>query len=208
MSQDTLLSDEHGLPLTAAAEIPSPPPLQAPVEAEKTQPAEKSVIIFKPEAIELPAVGSASAMPEPADSKLSQVHVASNLLDLVSGRVVTIEDQQAVKRQRDLNHIVHQVLVIGLVISTSLLLVGLALDLFLGREVPQEVPDLTETFVRVIALRPSGFLTLGMLVLIVTPIVRVFGSIAVFIYERDWRYAGITFMVLVVVMTSLIAGNG
>ena len=65
----------------------------------------------------------------------------------------------------------------------------------------------TIAFVRVVSLRPSGFLALGLLVLIATPILRVVGSILAFIYERDWRFAGITFLVLIIVMVSLVLGE-
>lgn len=170
---------------------------------------EAPVVVLKPkEASEAVtsapgARASATTLPDQA-----QVHVAPNLLDLVTGRAVTTAEQQAVKEQRDLNEVVHHMLVIGLVISTALMLIGLALDLVLGREVPTVVPDFADVFNRVIALRPSGFLALGLLGLIATPILRVVGSIFTFLYERDWRYAGITFLVLGVVTISLILGKG
>ena len=92
-------------------------------------------------------------------------------------------------------------------ISTTLLLTGLGLDLVLGREVPTIIPGFMDVFVRVGALRPSGFLALGLLVLIATPVLRVISSIIMFIYERDWRYAGITFLVFMVVVVSVILGK-
>jgi uncharacterized membrane protein len=49
---------------------------------------------------------------------------------------------------------------------------------------------------------------LGLLVLIATPILRVIGSTLAFLYERDWRYALITFVVLLVVTLSLLLGRG
>ena len=70
------------------------------------------------------------------------------------------------------------------------------------------MPDFGDVFNRVFALRPSGFLALGLLMLIATPILRVIGSILVFLYERDWRYAGITCLVLAIVIVSLVLGKG
>ena len=98
-------------------------------------------------------------------------------------------------------------LIIGLAISTILMLIGIGLDIALQRDIPTAVPDFRDVFARVAALRPSGFLALGLLVLIATPVLRVIGSIFAFIYERDWRYAGITFLVLVVVLVSLVLGE-
>ncbi|MEW5961743.1 MAG: DUF1634 domain-containing protein, partial [Chloroflexota bacterium] len=124
------------------------------------------------------------------------VHVAPNLLGLVTGIPLTATETQAVKEQRQLNEVIHRMLVIGLAVSTILMLTGLGLDLLLKRDVPTAVPRFNEVFGRVAALRPSGFLALGLLVLIATPILRVAGSILAFLYERDWRFAGITFLVL------------
>ncbi len=161
------------------------------------------VVVLKPEITSAPAKGKAAT----SDPGRPQVHLAPHLLDLVTGRSVTPADRQAAKEQRDLNEIVHQMLVIGLILSTTLMLVGLGLDLILGREVPTAVPDFGDIFNRVVALRPSGFLALGLLVLIATPILRVVGSIFAFLYERDWRYAGITTFVLGIVMVSLAMGK-
>jgi uncharacterized membrane protein len=144
----------------------------------------------------------------PANPELVHVTVAPNLNDLVAGRVETPADARAARERRDLNEIVHRVLVFGLAVSTALMLVGLGLDLLRHREVPTAVPDFGEVFSRVAALRPSGFLALGLLVLVATPILRVVGSICAFLHERDWRYAAITFLVLLVVTISLLAGRG
>ncbi|MCL4300547.1 MAG: DUF1634 domain-containing protein [Anaerolineae bacterium] len=190
-------------------------PESLPTEANPSLPASpeagqivKPVVVLRPKETSKPVLSSPGARPSTTSPDRPQVHVAPNLLDLVTGRSVTPDEQQAAKEQRDLNEIVHQMLVIGLVISTALMLFGLALDLILGREVPTVVPDFGDVFNRVIALRPSGFLTLGLLVLIATPILRVVGSIFAFLYERDWRYAGITCLVLGVVMISLLLGKG
>ncbi|MBP1602740.1 MAG: hypothetical protein H6Q06_2891, partial [Acidobacteria bacterium] len=44
--------------------------------------------------------------------------------------------------------------------------------------------------------------------LIATPILRVLGSFVIFLYERDWRYAGVTLIVLLVLAASLLLGRG
>jgi uncharacterized membrane protein len=108
---------------------------------------------------------------------------------------------------RDLNDAVHRILVIGLVISTALLLTGIILDLVTGRSLPTVTLVPGQAFAAVIALRPSGFLSLGLLVLLVTPIVRVIGSIIVFVWERDWRFALVTSFVLIVMTVSIIVGQ-
>jgi uncharacterized membrane protein len=162
----------------------------------------------------LTEVGQASrplttpSVPSKANRQQLEVTVAPNLTDLVAGRVETPEDQKAVSQQRNLNEVVHGVLLVGLAVSTILMLFGLGLDLIRHRDVPTAVPGFGEVFRRVAELRPSGFLVLGLLVLIGTPIMRVVGSIFAFLYERDWRYAAITLLVLVVVSLSLFLGQG
>ena len=54
--------------------------------------------------------------------------------------------------------------------------------------------------------RCKNFFTLGLLCLIATPIMRVAGSVLIYAYERDWRYALATFVVLTIVIVSLIVG--
>lgn len=109
---------------------------------------------------------------------------------------------------RDLNEVVHSLLVVGLVASTLFFLVGLALDLYYGRPLPETTVNVVEAIRRAFALRPSGFLDLGLMVLIATPILRVVGSIFVFVYERDWRYAAVTAAVLLIILTSIALGRG
>ncbi len=145
----------------------------------------------------------------PVSGQRGDVHVAPNLHTLITatapgGMPQTVAEQE----RRDLNAIVHSVLIIGLVISTTLMLIGVGLDLFSQRDLPTAVPDVGDVIQRVLALRPSGFLALGLLVLVATPIVRVLGSIGTFLYERDWRFVGVTTLVLVILLTSLLLGKG
>lgn len=145
---------------------------------------------------------STSESPEKA-----QVHIAPNLLEMITGIFATPEEQRMAQKQRDLNEVVHQLLIVGLIISTLFMLAGIILDLVLGRQAPTIIPDLREVFTRIAVMRPSGFLSLGLLVLIATPIIRVIGSIIVFIYERDWRFAGITLLVFLIVLFSILFGS-
>ena len=46
-------------------------------------------------------------------------------------------------------------------------------------------------------LRAAGFYSLGLLALILTPFIRVLGSIVAFAAARDWRFVAVTSAVLV-----------
>jgi uncharacterized membrane protein len=161
--------------------------------------------VAQPEATRTPLTAPTRA---PSQRERAQVRVASHVLDLVTIPAPTPQVTEKAREQRDLNAVVHGVLIVGLAISTALMLIGIGLDLFYQQDLPMAVPDLGEVLARVVALRPSGFLALGLLVLIATPILRVVGSIVAFLYERDWRYAGITTMVLLVLIVSLVLGKG
>lgn len=59
-----------------------------------------------------------------------------------------------------------------------------------------------------IAEKPYAMIGLGMLLLILTPIVRVALSVFFFLAQRDWLYVGITLFVLAVLSVSLFSGIG
>jgi uncharacterized membrane protein len=163
------------------------------------------VVVAQPESARTPLTAPTRA---PSQRERAQVRVAPHVLDLVTIPAPTPQISEQAREQRDLNAVVHGVLMVGLAISTALMLLGIGIDLFSQRDLPTAVPDLGEVLARVAALRPSGFLALGLLVLIATPILRVLGSIVAFLYERDWRYALITTVVLLVLSVSLLVGKG
>ena len=53
---------------------------------------------------------------------------------------------------------------------------------------------------------PDSVISLGLLVLIATPIVRVAASVALFLAQRDYRYVAITIFVLIVLLIALQGG--
>ena len=81
-----------------------------------------------------------------AKADTSQVTVAPNLADLVAGTIESPEEERAVRIGRNLNEVVHFVLIVGLGISTALILIGLGLDLVRHRQVPTSVPSFGEAF--------------------------------------------------------------
>lgn len=108
---------------------------------------------------------------------------------------------------RDLNEAVHRILVVGLVASALLMLIGVAIDLAQRQALPTTVLPPTEAIRQAFHLDASGFLSLGVLTLILTPLLRVVGSLIVFLWERDGRYAAITGLVLIVMLVSLWVGQ-
>ncbi len=108
----------------------------------------------------------------------------------------------------ELDKVVRNMLLAGLAISTILIIAGLLLSSIFHRPLPSVASGGHQLFRKLKAGAPSGFLDLGILVLIATPILRVFGSLAEFIYRRDWLYAAITSTVLLILAISVLAGRG
>ncbi len=109
---------------------------------------------------------------------------------------------------RDLNEVMHGLLIIGLYVSVVFMVLGIGIDLIRSRILPTEVLSLSEAFSRTISLRASGYFSMGLLVLILTPLLRVIGSVVIFALERDWRYTGVTLIVMVVMIISITVGQG
>lgn len=105
-----------------------------------------------------------------------------------------------------LNKIVHKVLLVGLGISTFLMVLGIVLQIISGSPMPDVITPLPSIVPGLAVFQPASFFTLGLLCLIATPILRVVGSVLIYAYERDWRYTLATFVVLMIVIVSLIVG--
>ncbi len=160
--------------------------------------------------------GTGSILPERADDQPAGSANAGDLpsavIGSVSGRAGTVFGPLPAApvggETRDLNAAVHPILVVGLGISTALLLVGIALELLSGGSLPTVTLAPGVALAAALHVRPSGFISLGLLVLMATPILRVMGSVLVFMVERDWLYMGVTLFVLAVMVVSIIVGRG
>ncbi len=109
---------------------------------------------------------------------------------------------------RDLNEAVHKVLIVGLTVSAGLMVLGLVLALATGTSLPTDVLRPGEAVASFLRLQPAGFFSLGLIALILTPLMRVVGSVGVFIWERDRRYTVLTLVVMVVMLIGLYIGQG
>jgi len=176
----------------ARPEPPPSPPDQPLVIPEATQPAHLAP--------------SASARTSAARAH-PQVRVARQIDAALGSWLGSTEAEAAQAERRDLNALVHRLLVIGLAISTALMVAGLALNLWRHQPLATTISGPSATFAAAIQAQPAGLLALGLLVLIATPIVRVIGSIIAFTFERDRRYALITLIVLSIVITSIVLGQ-
>jgi uncharacterized membrane protein len=188
----------------------APPDVAVPshAEADAVTPSELPVVVREPEQTRQPLVPAEERLAGPGESERDRVHVPANLHELIFVPPFTPEEVSDLRRRRRLNEVVHALLSVGVWVSTVVMLGGLALGLAVQGRLPDRVPQLDALGNGLISLSPSAFLGLGMLLLIATPILRVLGSLCVFLYERDWRYAGVTLTVIVVLFVSFFAGKG
>ena len=102
---------------------------------------------------------------------------------------------------------IHGILLCGIALSVALMAAGLVLAVARGAGLPRAVVPLAELPGALAALRPAAYLSLGLVVLIGTPFVRVAGSLVVFARERDRRYVLVTAIVLLVMCASVVLGR-
>jgi len=95
----------------------------------------------------------------------------------------------------------------GIAVSVALMAAGLVLGVARGAGLPRGVVPFAELPRALAALRPAAYLSLGLIVLIGTPFVRVAGSLVVFARERDGRYVLVTGIVFLVMCLGVALGK-
>ena len=103
--------------------------------------------------------------------------------------------------------VIRSVLLCGIALSVALMAAGLVLGVARGAGLPRGVVPLAELPRALAALRPAAYLSLGLIVLIGTPFVRVAGSLVVFVRERDRRFVLVTTIVLLVMCLGVVLGR-
>jgi uncharacterized membrane protein len=107
----------------------------------------------------------------------------------------------------------------GVLFAAAVVLLGALL--YLGRHGSERKPDEYRQFKLeqsdlltpagivgdALALSSRGIIQLGLLLLIATPVARVFFSALAFARQRDWLYVVLTLIVLTVLLGSLFFGN-
>jgi uncharacterized membrane protein len=106
-----------------------------------------------------------------------------------------------------IERMVSRVLKAGMAIAVALMAVGLVLSVVDREGMPSHVVPLAGLPSLLGHLDPAAYLSLGLIVLIATPFVRVAGSIIAFARERDLRYVLITAVVFAVMCFSVVLGK-
>lgn len=106
-----------------------------------------------------------------------------------------------------IERMVSRVLGAGIAVAVAFMLAGLVLGAAQGDGIPQRVVGLGRLLPGLVAFDPAACLSVGLLVLIATPFVRVIGSIVAFALQRDRRYVLVTTAVLVVMCVGVLLGR-
>ncbi|MDH7508169.1 MAG: DUF1634 domain-containing protein [Methanomassiliicoccales archaeon] len=105
-----------------------------------------------------------------------------------------------------LDSYVRGVLLSGMVLSVSLLIIGLA-ALFVS---PSGWNDITIPIDQIpgemLKGNPVAILNVGIVLLIATPLMRVIIALAVFLLEKDFRYASISLFILLTIGIAVLIG--
>jgi len=126
---------------------------------------------------------------------------------------LTVEDaqerqQQETKASVFATNAIGWILQGGVIISASVIIIGLLLlPTQPGGLSPERLlkfpQTLSQVTTNVLALRPQSIITLGLLLLIATPVLRVAVSVVTFALERDRKYVVITLIVLAILVFSI-----
>ncbi|MCX6650312.1 MAG: DUF1634 domain-containing protein [Methanomassiliicoccales archaeon] len=107
--------------------------------------------------------------------------------------------------QVNLCHVVQPILRWGMISSLCMMLIGLAIGAVEGTEATG-VLSLDRIPAGLAELDPLAFLTLGLVLLIATPLTRVVGALFVFLKEGDRKFILISVAVLLAVTAAVLLG--
>jgi uncharacterized membrane protein len=110
------------------------------------------------------------------------------------------------RRAANIDTVVHHTLVAGVVFGLVLLVAGIVLGVAGRGGLAVHSLKAPAALHAALRLRATGFYSLGLLALILTPFIRVVGSIVAFATARDWRFVAITAAVLAVMVASIVVG--
>ncbi|TQR44329.1 DUF1634 domain-containing protein [Paenibacillus popilliae] len=99
---------------------------------------------------------------------------------------------------------------VGVLASAAVILAGLLLFLISGDSgYPEQTfpTSLAGIYAGLLSIKSYAIILTGLLMLIATPVLRVFISIFVFLHEQDYLYVGITMAVFLILVASFFIGS-
>lgn len=124
--------------------------------------------------------------------------------------VIEKEKQTSGKVLNEAEVFVSKSLRVGVLLSASVIFVGLILFFVSGESgYPGETYPtlLKDIFLGAVSMKPFAIILAGLVLLILTPIMRVGVSILVFLKENDWLYVVISTIVFLILISSFFFGK-
>lgn len=154
-----------------------------------------------------------------ASEKTVQKQDASSPWTNTAGSTETGSNNSDQRRERSLrdpfsmNSVIGWILQGGVMLSSAVICAGIVLWIVrIGQHQSQQLLVFPHTpgevWSGLLALHPQAVIALGLLLLLATPVVRVFASIFAFALENDRRYVAITTLVLAILLVSFLLGKG
>jgi uncharacterized membrane protein len=123
-------------------------------------------------------------------------------LRLVQRRISVLR-RAVVAEVEDTNRLIYHILRGGVVVSVAILVFGFVLVAMTGTPIPSQSIPPRALGDQLYHFTPEGYLSLGVLILIFTPVVRVLLSLLSFLREGDRLYVLLTAIVFVNLIVSL-----
>lgn len=122
------------------------------------------------------------------------------------------------KKDRDIQLFIGSLLQWGVLLAMTVVVFGgifyiyrhghTAMDYSTFKGQPPLTTNIKDILHGSITLKGRAIIQLGIILLIATPISRVFASAIGFFAEKDYLYVGITLLVLLIILTSMLGGFG
>ena len=112
------------------------------------------------------------------------------------------------KITRNIDHPIMLTLLCGMILSVVLIVVGLILLAIHPQSHHFHVLPLHKAAVEMVKLHASGWLSLGLFILILTPLARVAMAIGSFAFIKDWKYVIVSIVVFAAMLIGLFSGKG
>lgn len=112
------------------------------------------------------------------------------------------------KNKIDIDRPIAIILLSGVLVSVVLLLGGIGMSALNPDLVEKSVGSVGHELHETIKLNPSGWMNLGIFVLILTPVMRVIAAAFSFAWIKDWKYFWVASTIFVAMMVGFFYGDG
>jgi len=109
-------------------------------------------------------------------------------------------------RENQVDHLIHYTLLAGVSVSAILLMAGLSIVLVRGTPRPEVAPPLSEILRQALMAKGVDLIYLGLLLLMITPVMRVVMLLYGYARIGWWRFALTSLLVLLLLGTGFALG--